>query len=634
MLFGQQISRVEYFVNTDPGFGLATNATLPIGDSILFPINLTDLPNGINTLYIRILDSNGKWSQTQSRPFIKQIPHIENVSEITKVEYFIDTDPGLGKGIELNGFIDDSMSFTVDLSELDEGIHTLYIRTMDDSGKWSQTQSRLFINYQMPLNDLPNIVYVEYFIDMIGNFGEGTPVEIYNPSSTMAIEVLVDLTHVPLGEHTFYVRAKDRNGIWGMTQSIDFLVCPYIQNNLDHSICEGESYTYNEVEYFETGVYNHTFQTAIGCDSLVVLNLKVNPSYYEEISASICEGDTYTLNGIDYTTEGTYSQNLQTLFGCDSIITLNLSVNPIFNEQHFASICQGETYLFNGIDYKVTGKYEHRFETVFGCDSIVTLNLIVSPIYNAALNASICQGDSYTFDTQLLTTSGVYSNVFTSSLGCDSTVVLTLSVNPVYNDTLSATICQGENYAFGSQTLTETGIYIETLNSIQDCDSTIVLELTVIEVDTSVTINGFTLIANANNATYQWGDCTSEFKPIEGSNNQNFTPDATGLYAVEITQNGCKALSKCFSVNMVGTEEIKQISSMLIFPNPNNGTFIIELQFPLGVIINNQLGIVVYSRFLTIGKHFINLGHLPNGIYILKAYGSREAIVTHICINH
>ena len=70
-------------------------------------------------------------------------------------------------------------------------------------------------------------------------------------------------------------------------------------------------------------------QTINGCDSIITLNLIVNPTYNQTITASICQGDTYSLNGFNENTAGLHTQNLQTINGCDSMITLNLIVNEV-----------------------------------------------------------------------------------------------------------------------------------------------------------------------------------------------------------------------------------------------------------------------------------------------------------------
>src|SRR5690606_22204075 len=152
-------------------------------------------------------------------------------------------------------------------------------------------------------------------------------------------------------------------------------------------------------------------------------------------------------------------ETFTSIHGCDSTVTLTLTVNPVYNNTDERSIGQGGSFAFGTQTLTTAGEYEETFTSIYGCDSTVTLTLTVNPVYNHTDEASICQGESFAFGTQTLTTAGEYEETFTSVHGCDSTVTLTLTVNPVFNHTDEASICQGESFAFGTQTLTTAGEY-------------------------------------------------------------------------------------------------------------------------------------------------------------------------------
>ncbi len=84
--------------------------------------------------------------------------------------------------------------------------------------------------------------------------------------------------------------------------------------------------------------------------------------------------------------------------------------------------------------------------------------------------------------------------------------------------------------------------------------------------------------AQANNATFQWLDCANGNMAISGETNAAFTPTINGNYAVEVAQNGCSDTSLCFVVANISVLENAAIKSVLIYPNPNNGQFIVELK--------------------------------------------------------
>ena len=159
------------------------------------------------------------------------------------------------------------------------------------------------------------------------------------------------------------------------------------------------------------------------------MNLIVLPELQSSIEVSICSGSSYEFGGIQYSETGTYAYTIQNDLGCDSTITLNLTVNPVEEYQFEISICQGETYDFNGQIIDEAGPYEVLLQTNAGCDSLVSLNLIVHPVYNTAEEFEICEGQSLLYEGQSFTEEGTYNFGFQSQYGCDSFVVVNLTVN-------------------------------------------------------------------------------------------------------------------------------------------------------------------------------------------------------------
>ena len=262
------------------------------------------------------------------------------------------------------------------------------------------------------------------------------------------------------------------------TLTANFERAVYTQE-IHHAICEGTTYTENGFNASEAGTYTQNLQTINGCDSIVTLTLTVNPVESTTLLAAICEGTTYTENGFNVSEAGTYTQNLQTVNGCDSIITLNLTVNPVENTNLTAAICEGTTYTENGFNVSEAGTYTQNLQTVNGCDSIVTLTLTVNPVESTNLTAAICEGTTYTENGFNVSEAGTYTQNLQTINGCDSIVTLNLTVNPTYNITIDASINEGETYEENGFSESEAGTYVHTLQAENGCDSVITLNLTV-----------------------------------------------------------------------------------------------------------------------------------------------------------
>ncbi len=261
-------------------------------------------------------------------------------------------------------------------------------------------------------------------------------------------------------------------------------VLDVLTESIDHTLCEGEAYSFNGTDYNTSGTYTATLTSSSGCDSIVTLNLTVNPIIYQNTAHTICAGDTYSFNGSDYNTSGTYTATLTSSTGCDSVVTIDLTVRQpiqtILNEQ----ICNGDSYSFNGADYNTSGTYTATLTSSLGCDSIVTLNLIVKEVLTEVIDQQICNGQSVDFNGTTYNTTGSYTATLISSLGCDSIVTLNLTVTDQLTDTIRMQICGGQSIHFNQKEINKSGIYHDTLTSIIGCDSIITLNLTIQNMDT------------------------------------------------------------------------------------------------------------------------------------------------------
>ena len=186
--------------------------------------------------------------------------------------------------------------------------------------------------------------------------------------------------------------------------------------------------------YDEPGTYNVSCAIYKSQDSIEVLDkilstiLSIKPTYDTTIIATICSNETYNDNGFNENETGVYINTLQTIDGCDSIIRLNLIVNPAYNDTIFAYICDGEVYDQHGFYEERDTIVSHELQTIHDCDSIVTLNLKTGKPYNDTIYATIEEGEYYNEYGFHECEKGVYSNHFISSYGCDSSLYLFLDV--------------------------------------------------------------------------------------------------------------------------------------------------------------------------------------------------------------
>lgn len=158
-------------------------------------------------------------------------PPVYNTPDINYVEYFFDTDPGLGNGTEISVIPDIDISnilTNINLNGLSNGSHTLYLRSRDENNKWSMTTGKVFVIDHDPVyptaQTQPNIAYAEYFFNSDPGFGNGTSISINTGTELSAIVFDADISGLPIGAHSIFLRTQDSNGKWSITAINNFIL--------------------------------------------------------------------------------------------------------------------------------------------------------------------------------------------------------------------------------------------------------------------------------------------------------------------------------------------------------------------------------------------------------------------------
>ena len=246
------LQKAEYFIDTDPGFGMASNipvSNIPVLQDKIASINLTGVTEGLHNLFIRVQDANNRWSITSRTVFFRGGPTVSGLSNIIKAEYFIDTDPGFGKGASLPvtaGTNLANISAPVNLTGITEGLHTLFIRTQDANSHWSMSNRATFFRGSINNAGLPNIVKAEYFVDTDPGFGAATEVPLADAVNISNFNFNANLAGVTAGLHRFFLRSLDANGRWSITSTDTFsisstLIPSATIGNVITSFCAGSS---------------------------------------------------------------------------------------------------------------------------------------------------------------------------------------------------------------------------------------------------------------------------------------------------------------------------------------------------------------------------------------------------------
>lgn len=599
------------------------------------------------------------------------------------------------------------------------------------SGCDSTVTLHLTVNPTPTVNAIPNQSICNGDASIPINFSGNVPGATYNWVNSNAsiglaasgINNIPTFTGINLGSvpvTSTITITPSANNCTGLPITTNITVNPtFVGNPVDITICDGDTYTFGGQSFSIAGSYPTTFNTVYGCDSLVTLNLSVNPTYTGTENGTICNGESYQFGGQGYTVAGNYPVTFQTINGCDSTVTLNLTVNPIptinavanqslCNGEFTASIqftgnvngtsydwvndntsiglgasgngdigsfaannsgtssvistitvtptanncvglpmstsitvhptfigspvdvsiCDGDTYTFGGQNFSLAGNYPVTFNTVNGCDSVVTLNLTVNPVFTGSENGVICDDDVYVFGGQNYNVTGNYPVTFQTVNGCDSTVTLNLIVHPTYSGIKDTSFCDGYVYSYGGHTFNVAGSFPVLFQTIEGCDSLITLNITIIPAPAPFAGNDIILcsgeIGNLGgpalpNTSYTWSGGL-------GLSDYNISDPTVSIVTSTLINN-----TYVVQTNFVGCERMDTVDVQIIpFPVINFAPT------PPQCLDGNQFNFSAGNSFLP-GANFVwsfNQGNPSNaylqnvnGVHFLSA-GPHQVTVT------
>lgn len=300
----------------------------------------------------------------------------------------------------------------------------------------------------------------------------------------------------------------------------------------------------------------------------------------------------YAWTSEQYSTSGTYTRTFPNQFGCDSTVTLNLTVYPAFPITEVGLIgCQSVNY--NNVTYTEQGLYLITLTSVlYGCDSLVRLEVGIQQPVSAeygVMNNGI----------------QVYNGGDIVWMDCNNDFAVIPNIpNPQFFTPQSS-----GSYAFA---ISAGNICpADTSDCIQFC----------VGLNTNVSFVENGLSAMQSGANYQWLDCNNGNSPINGATNQTFLPNASGNYAVQLSLDGCTATSNCnqFTVsNPVNVSE-NAVNNVLVFPNPASDWLNIQgLKGETKIKVLNVEGKQILEIQTSLTEIQLNTAHWNVGVYILE----------------
>ncbi len=514
--------------------------------------------------------------------------------------------------------------------------------TVDELKSHGYVRYRIHPKTTIPVHDsISNYaaIYFDYNLPVITN---NAVTRIVYPDNFVELYTTVcDSLISPSGNYTWNSNGLYFDTIPGGTSGVDSVYVIHLNigtsfGSLNATSCNSYVSPSGKFTWNVSGVYSDTLTNSIGCDSIITINLAINHSSSSTVSISECNQYSSPSGKYVWTSSDTYYDTIPNFQGCDSILFINLTINNSSDSTIFTSACDSYLSPSGNYTWSSSGTYTDSILTSHGCDSVITINLTIIPRSNAVLTVSSCENFTSPSTNYVWNSSGVYNDTIPNVMGCDSIIVINLTVLNNSSSTQYFTECNSYTSPSGLHVWTTSGNYLDTISNSIGCDSIINIHLIVNTVDSSVTAVPPLLTANAIGANYQWLFCDSSI--IQGEVSQNFLATANGSYAVIITQNGCIDTSSCYSVINVGVNEIGYSDVFYIFPNPSSDKITISLGSVITsgrIMISNTLGNCIYSGEMTNeSKKEISIESYSDGIYFIwvfdgEKYCSKKLLVTH-----
>ncbi len=397
--------------------------------------------------------------------------------------------------------ISDGNNCNVDFAGM---LDTLYINTSGVTE--TNIDSTICSGDTITLNNMEFYLGNESFIDTLPGFVCDSIVNIqvnfYELDTTIIDTTICNGTSVMISGNTYdanqMIDTIDLSNVDGCDSLIFVNVSfyPTADSLIQLDLCSGDMIMVNGVIYDESNPDGEESLTSVaGCDSIITIDLEFGDMANILVDDRLCPDESIMINGTTYDITNQMGNETISNGSCDTMYTIALSFYAEADTAVVGPYCPDYFEIINGIEYNATnptGTEVLENQSFTGCDSIININL---QFYQEAINdidEIFCEGESIMIGTEIFDINNATGTVVLdnmSSNGCDSTVNVNLIFNDVFMVNDAAEICDGDSLFLANAWQTTAGIYMDTLQSINACDSIISTDLSIIDCNVPISVS-------------------------------------------------------------------------------------------------------------------------------------------------
>ncbi|HQG51928.1 MAG TPA: PKD domain-containing protein [Bacteroidales bacterium] len=433
----KKIVEYEYWFNNDYS-GKQTVAISPAAQHHLITnLDVSGLPDGVNVLNIRYKDEKNIYSSILSKTFYKSSIGFATDKKIVEYEYWFNNDYSGKQTVAISPAAQHHLITNLDVSGLPDGVNVLNIRYKDEKNIYSSVLSKTFYKKESSQIADNKISGYRYWLD--DDFSNAVYVSIPTPSKQLVLLENIDLTKVPKGQHSIHFQFRDFAGLWSVVTTdiiekqsfpiADFSYtteasCDYTTVTFSNKSIDGDSYYWDFGDGSNSNIANpvHTYSgPGIYTVSLTVtddvthanntkqLTITVIGNTGNSINVTACKGYLSPSKNYYFTSSGTYNDIIPNHCGCDSLITINLTIKTVntsvtSNGSTLTANAANAAYQWldcNNNFSKIEGETNQSFTpTVSG-------NYAVEVSQDGCIDTSACYG---------ITIVSIFDNVFSDNI--------------------------------------------------------------------------------------------------------------------------------------------------------------------------------------------------------------------------
>lgn len=317
----------------------------------------------------------------------------------------------------------------------------------------------------------------------------------------------------------------------------DIQLLPTFSSELDTAICAGESVLIGNQVFENSGNYDMLLTATNGCDSLISLALTVIDEQPITVDTMLCAG--MLLEDVPIFADTSFCRTLSGAQGCETMLCYNARIRQPENTQIQELFCPGSTFSFGDTVLQTPGIYTQTFTDRNGCDSLVQLQLDTVTTPTVFIDTTLCFGTA--FEGVLVISDTLICQTVPDAESCFINQCYRVIADSVYVFEQHVEVCRGDAFIVGDSTYYAPGTYLHRFQADNGCDSVIAYVLKD-RLPPNISISGSTSICHGQTSVLNAGSgfATYEWSPT-GDTTQIISIQSPGTYTVKVTdQFGCQ----------------------------------------------------------------------------------------------